>query len=93
MTQFIEFLEKHGKVVAIVCCCLLVVIASLSMMIDNHHAHTWVEHHVPAFWSIFGFLATTAIILIARVCKQAGLQVDNDFYERSLGAVNSEEKK
>ena len=57
MIGVIKYLQARLKTVVVVCYVLLAVIAACSNLVDTHHAHTWVEQHVPCFWSLFGFAA------------------------------------
>jgi hypothetical protein len=93
MTNIIEFLKNHLRLLGYLGCILLVATAIWSLLIDTHHAHSWVEKHVPAFWSFFGFLGAAVIVLVARVFAKAGIQVDDDFYcKRDSIIENGEEK-
>ncbi len=92
MTNVIEFLQAHLKVVTWCCLGALAGIALFSMTIDTSHAHSWVERHVPAYWSLFGFIAATIIIIISHLAAKAGLQVPEDFYERSVIQGEEEEQ-
>ena len=92
MIKFIEYLQtERMKTVIMVCYVLLFLIASFAAIVDKQHAHTWVEQHIPFFWSIFGFCAAAAIIGIARWYGKAGIQVPEDYYEQSIWLDDSEE--
>lgn len=90
MTNLIEFLRIHFKTVVVICLALLAVVSGLSLLVDTSHAHSWVEKHLPFFWSFFGFAAAAAIIAITRVLRRAGIHAPSDFYARS-GATDREE--
>jgi hypothetical protein len=64
----------------------------LSLVIDTHHAHTWVEQHVPFFWSMFGFAAAPLIIGAARWFGRSGIQAPTDFYDCSTSKSCEEEE-
>jgi predicted tellurium resistance membrane protein TerC len=83
MIALIEYLQARLKTVVMVCCVLLAVIAVGSTLVDTHHAHTWVEHHIPGFWSLFGFVAAAVIIGVARWFGRSGIQAPTDFYTRT----------
>jgi predicted tellurium resistance membrane protein TerC len=91
MTTLIEYLQARLKIVAVICCVLLAVIAGGSLLVDTHHAHTWAEQHVPAFWSLFGFAAAAIIIGAARWFGGSGIQAPTDFYERTTSTPCEEE--
>ncbi|WP_448873486.1 hypothetical protein [Desulfobulbus propionicus] len=83
MIALIESLRARSKTVVTVCYVLLAVIAVGSTQVDTHHAHSWVEQHVPCFWSLFGFTAAAVIIGVARWFGRSGIQAPTDFYTRS----------
>ncbi|MGE4558580.1 MAG: hypothetical protein AB7E77_00125 [Desulfobulbus sp.] len=83
MIALIEYLQARLKTVVTVCLALLAVIAVGSTQVDTHHAHTWVEQHVPCFWSLFGFAAAAIIIGAARWFGRSGIQAPTDFYTRT----------
>lgn len=93
MIQLIEFLQAHIKGVIWCCYGLLMAIAGFAFVVDTSHAHSWVEQHIPAFWSIFGILAAGVIIVVARWLGQAGLQVRPDFYDGCTNSSDSEAEK
>lgn len=80
MTSLIAYLQEHLRTVVAVCYVLLAVIAGSTFLIDTHHAHTWVEQHIPFFWSFFGFAAAAVIIGTARWFGRSGIQAPADFY-------------
>ncbi len=83
MIAVIKYLQARLKAVVVVCYVVLAVIAASSNLVDTHHAHTWVEQHVPCFWSLFGFAAAAVIIGAARWFGRSGIQAPTDFYTRS----------
>jgi len=82
MTNLIASLQAHLRTVVVLCFVLLGLVAGSSLLIDTHHAHTWVEQHVPFFWSFFGFGAAAVIIGVARWFGRSGIQAPTDFYAR-----------
>ncbi|PID71836.1 MAG: hypothetical protein CSB34_05470 [Desulfobulbus propionicus] len=91
MIQLIEFLQTHIKIVVWGCYGLLAAIVGFALVVDTHHAHSWVEQHIPAFWSVFGLGAAAVIIGVSRWFGKAGIQVRTDFYDNP-SAVSEEEK-
>ena len=81
MTNLIASLQAHLKTVVVVCFVLLGLIAGSSLLVDTHHAHTWVEQNLPFFWSFFGFCAAAVIIGVARWLGRSGIQAPTDFYD------------
>ena len=92
MTTLIKYLQAHLKLVITLCFVVLAVIAGSSLLIDAHHAHTWVEQHVPFFWSLFGFAAAAVIVGVARWFGRSGIQAPTDFYDRSHSTTCEEEE-
>jgi hypothetical protein len=82
MITLINFLRDRLKTVVQTCIGLLALIFFLSFYVDRGHAHTWVEHNIPFFWSVFGFVAAAAIIGIARWFGQSGIMTREDYYDK-----------
>ena len=80
MTNLLAFLQANEKTVRAVCIALLAVFAGATLFVDTHHAHTWVERHVPFFWSFFGFGAAAVIIGVARWLGRSGIQTGPEVY-------------
>lgn len=91
MTNFIAFLQTRLKTVIALSFVALGVIAVSSLLVDTRHAHSWVEQHVPFFWSLFGFAAASAIIGLARWFGRSGIQVPADIYDRTLTRICEDE--
>ena len=49
--------------------------------VDTHHAHTWMEAHLPAFWSIFTLLACVVLIYFSRWFGKSGISTREDYYD------------
>lgn len=92
MTNRIASLQARLKTVVALCFTALGVIAVSSLLVDTQHAHSWVEQHVPFFWSFFGFAAASAIIGIARWLGRSGIQAPVDMYDRSLTRICEDEE-
>ncbi|WP_051305840.1 hypothetical protein [Desulfogranum mediterraneum] len=92
MIPIIEYLTKHLKPFIWVCCGILAVIIGFSLVVDTSHAHSWVEQHIPAFWSLFAAAAAAIIMVGASWLGRAGLQVRPDFYGCCPEAKTSEEE-
>ena len=66
MVKCIDFLRDRLKVVILLCYVGLALLVAWDLMfVDKHHAHTGPEHW-PFFWSVFGFVACAAIILVSK---------------------------
>ncbi len=81
MIRFIEYLKENNHVVRYVLYSLIVAIVIWSLSVDTSHAHTWVEKHIPGFWSIFGFVSTIVLIFIARWYAGAGISREENYYD------------
>lgn len=92
MTNLIASLQARLKTVTALCYTALALIAGLSLLVDTGHAHSWVEQHVPFFWSLFGFAAAAAIIGLARWFGRSGIQAPADIYDRSLTRICEDEE-
>ncbi len=83
LVQLIEFLRKRLKIVVWICyavLALLVVIDALPFLVDKEEAHTTWEH-LPGFWSVFGFVACTLIIVLSKWYGHAGIMKREDYYD------------
>ena len=80
MVEFIDYLRDRLPTVIRVCYVVLGFVAFLDLFVDKHHAHTWVEH-LPFFWSIFGFVACTVIIIVSKWFGHQGIMTREDYYD------------
>jgi len=80
LLRLIEFLRQRLRRVIIVSCGLLALVALADVFVDKHHAHTKLEH-LPAFWSVFGFLACVLIVLFSKAFGKAGIMTREDYYD------------
>lgn len=80
LLRLIEFLRARLKTVIYVSCGILALVALADVFVDKHHAHTKVEH-LPAFWSVFGFLACVLIVIASKAFGKAGIMTREDYYD------------
>ena len=81
LIQFIEFLRHRLKTVVRICFGLLALLIVLdALLVRKEHAHTRIEH-VPAFWSIFGFLGCVLIIIASKWFGHAGIMTRENYYD------------
>jgi drug/metabolite transporter (DMT)-like permease len=81
LVQLIEFLRNRLKTVVRICFGLLGFMILLdALLVDKEHAHTRIEH-LPAFWSIFGFLGCIVIIIASKWFGHAGIMTRQDYYD------------
>jgi hypothetical protein len=81
LVRIIEFLRNRLKAVVRICFGLLVLLILLdALLVDKEHAHTRIEH-LPAFWSVFGFLGCVVIIIASKWFGHAGIMTREDYYD------------
>jgi hypothetical protein len=81
LVKFIEFLRNHLRTVVRICYAVLGLLILLDLLLVNkEEAHTPVEH-LPAFWSVFGFVACVAIILLSKWFGHAGIMKKENYYD------------
>ena len=49
--------------------------------VDTHHAHTWMEEHIPGFWALFTMLSCLVLIYFARWFGKSGIITREDYYD------------
>lgn len=90
LAKIIEFLRNRLKAVVVVCCvllALLVLLDAIPAIVDKEHAHTRAEH-LPAFWSIFGFVGCAVLIVASKWFGHAGIMQSEDYYEKPESKEN-----
>ena len=80
LLRLIEFLRQRLRTVIYASCGVLALVALIDVFVDKHHAHTKAEH-LPAFWSVFGFLACVLIVLLSKAFGKAGIMTREDYYD------------
>ncbi len=81
LVKLIEFLRNRLKLVVRICFILLgVLILVDAFFVNKEHAHTGPEH-LPAFWSIFGFVACVLIVILSKWYGHAGIMTREDYYD------------
>jgi hypothetical protein len=82
IVDFIDFLKERLQTVKI--CCYILTAAMLIWTVvgvDTHHAHTWLEAHIPGFWSLFALLSCVVLIFFARWFGRSGIITREDYYD------------
>lgn len=83
LAKLIEYLRNRLKAVVWVCCGVLALLVVLDcFLVDKEPAHTWVERHIPAWWSIFGFVACALIVILSKWYGHAGIMTREDYYDQ-----------
>ena len=80
LLRLIEFLRQRLRTVIYASCGVLALVALIDVFVDKHHAHTKAEH-LPAFWSVFGFVACVLIVLLSKAFGKAGIMTREDYYD------------
>lgn len=81
MIRFIDYLLEKRLAMGYLLFALLIAIVAWSLTVDTSHAHTWLEQHIPGFWSIFGLLSCFVLIFAARWFAGAGIAREEDYYD------------
>jgi len=90
LAKFIEYLRNRLKTVVWCCLGVLALVAlSDALFVSKAHAHTAIEH-IPAFWSLFGFVGCALIVILSKWYGHAGIMKPEDYYEQ--GAPEEQEE-
>lgn len=81
LVQLIEFLRNRLRLVIRICFGLLALLILLDAgLVNKEHAHTTIEH-LPAFWSVFGFLGCVVVVIASKWFGHAGIMTREDYYD------------
>jgi hypothetical protein len=90
VVKLIEFLRNRLKTVIRICIGILGLLMLVdALLVSKKDAHTGIEH-IPAFWSVFGFVACAVIVILSKWYGHAGIMQREDYYERNQ---SEEERK
>ena len=82
LVKFIEFLRNRLRTVVWACMGVMgLLVIWDALLVGKEHAHTGIER-IPAFWSVFGFVACVVIILASKWFGHAGIMTREDYYEK-----------
>ena len=76
----IEYIRAHSSVMLKICFGVLAALVCIDAIVDKHHAHTALEH-IPGFWAVFGFLACSVLIIVAKWFGRQGIETREDYYD------------
>lgn len=82
MIQFIDYLKARQRGLRSFLYGIIFSIVVWSMTVDTSHAHTWLEKHIPGFWSIFALVSVIVLIFFARWLARAGVEQEEGYYDR-----------
>ncbi len=92
LVQLIEFLRERLKTVKRVCIGVLVLLALVDIVfVGSAKAHTAIEH-IPAFWSLFGFIGCALIIVLSKWYGHLGIMTREDYYEDKPSQIKEERR-
>lgn len=81
IVKLIDFFRDRLQKTIHWCYLLLTAVAIWgSFFIDKSHAHTSWEKF-PFFWSVFGFVACTLIIIVSKWYGHLGIMTREDYYD------------
>lgn len=85
IVQFIDFFRNRMKMTIQLSYGVLVLLVIIDIILGltggKHHAHTWVEHYIPGWWSMFGFVSCTLIIFVSKWYGHLGIMTREDYYD------------
>ncbi len=81
IVQLIDFLRARLQGLSYFFFGAIAAIVVWSLTVDLHHAHTWAEKVIPAFWGIFAFLSAVVIIFFSRWLGRSGIKTREDYYD------------
>ncbi len=81
IVQLIEYLRKRLDLVTYFFFGGIAAVVVWSLTVDLHHAHTWAEKYIPAFWGLFGLISVTVLIFFTRWFGKGGIKTREDYYD------------
>jgi hypothetical protein len=81
IADFIDYLKARPQAVKSISIIVIGVMLVWTIVgVDTHHAHTWLEAHIPGFWSLFTLLSCLVLIYFARWFGKSGIMTREDYY-------------
>ncbi len=90
MKQADKPILHKNSVLALVFSIVLALIALASFKVGNPHPHSWLEEHLPCFWSLFAFGAAAIIICLSRWLARAGLEWNKAIYDEPIAPAEED---
>lgn len=82
IVNLIDFLKERQQTAKIFSYIAIAVMLVWTFVgVDTHHAHTWMEAHIPGFWALFGIVACVVLIYFARWFGKCGIMAKEDYYD------------
>jgi hypothetical protein len=80
--NLIDFLRERLQTVKIFFYIFIAVMLVWTVVaVDTHHAHTWMEAHIPGFWALFTMLSCLVLIYFARWFGKSGIITREEYYD------------
>jgi hypothetical protein len=80
--NLIDFLRERLQTVKIFFYIFIAVMLVWTVVaVDTHHAHTWMEAHIPGFWALFTMLSCLVLIYFARWFGKSGIMTREEYYD------------
>ncbi len=77
--DFIEFLRARSATMIKLFYCLLSALVIIDVFVEKH-PHISLEK-IPGFWAVFGFLACSVLIIVARWFGRTGIETEENYYD------------
>lgn len=82
IVSFIDYLKERPRTIRTIAYIVMAVILVWSYTgVDTHHAHTWMEAHIPGFWAIFGIISALLLVFFALWFGKSGIMTREDYYD------------
>lgn len=82
IVDLIDKLKERSQAVKLFCyLAIAVIILWSTIAVDKHHAHTWMEHYIPGWWSLVGLVSCTVLIFFAVWLGKSGVMTREDYYD------------
>ncbi|MEE4240118.1 MAG: hypothetical protein V2I36_01535 [Desulfopila sp.] len=81
IVQFIDYLRNRLKGLSYFFFGGIAAVVIWSLTVDLHHAHTWAEKFIPAFWGGFGLVSAIVLIFFSRWLGKSGIKTREDYYD------------
>jgi hypothetical protein len=81
IVNLINYLKERQRTVKLLGGIATAIMVIWTMVgVDTHHAHTWMEAHIPGFWSFFAILSCLVLIYFSRWFGKSGIMTKEDYY-------------
>lgn len=81
IVNLIDYLKERLQTVKLMSAIAVAIMVVWTIVgVDTHHAHTWMEAHIPGFWAIFSILSCVVLIYFARWFGKSGIMTQEDYY-------------